>query len=145
MYHTWWSYDVTIQIWSATVRMFWHFGIFFALLPPKQPGKSKWKNAWRYHFTHVYHKWKSHDAWFLRHGVQQTYFFSNFGPFFVFLTPLKTKNSKFWKIEKKKNLSSFYTSVPKIMIICYNVLEIWWVTDVIVIFHFGLFFPLLPF
>ena len=30
------------------------------------------------------------------------------------------------------------------MIICYTVLEIWRVTDVIVIFHFGLIFALLP-
>ena len=39
---------------------------------------------------------------------------------------------------------SFYTSVPKLMIICFTVPEIWCVTDVIVIFHFGLFFVLLP-
>ena len=47
---------------------------------------------------------------------------------------------------KKKTLkiSSFYTSVPKIMIICYTVPEIWCVRDVIVFFHFGLFFALLP-
>ena len=123
-----------------------HSLVYHKWWPPKQPGKSKWKNAWRYyHFTYVYHKWKLHDVWFLRHGVQQTYFFSNFGPFFVLLTPLKNKSSKFWKTEKKKkNLSLLYTSVPKIMTICY-VLEIWWVTNVIVIFHFGLFFPLLPF
>ena len=38
----------------------------------------------------------------------------------------------------------FYTSVPKIMIICYTVLEIWCVTDV-VIFYFGLFFSSLGF
>ena len=30
------------------------------------------------------------------------------------------------------------------MIICYTVLEIWHVTDVIVVFHFGQFFALLP-
>ena len=45
----------------------------------------------------------------------------------------------------KKNLEApFYTSVPKIMIICYAVLEIWRVKDAIVLFHFGLFFALLP-
>ena len=37
-------------------------------------------------------------------------------------------------------ISSFYTIVPTIMIIGYNVPEIWHVTDVIVIFHLGLFF-----
>ena len=45
-------------------------------------------------------------------------------------------------------MSSFNTSVPKIMIIWYTIPEIWHVTDgqmyIIVIFHFGLFFALLP-
>ena len=41
------------------------------------------------------------------------------------------------------DISSFYTNVLKIIIICYTVPEIWHVTDVI-IFHFGLFFNLLP-
>ena len=45
---------------------------------------------------------------------------------------------------KTLEIWSFYTSVPKIMIICYTVPEIWHLTDVIVIFHFGLFFVLLP-
>ena len=37
----------------------------------------------------------------------------------------------------------FYTSVPKIMIICYTVPSIWRVTDVLVTFHVELFFGLL--
>ena len=40
-------------------------------------------------------------------------------------------------------MSSFYTSVQKIMIIWYTVPEILRVTDVIVIFHSGLFIALL--
>ena len=33
-------------------------------------------NTWiYYHFTNVYHKWQSYDAWFLRYGVQWTKFF----------------------------------------------------------------------
>ena len=51
------------------------------------------------------------------------------------------------KISKKlkKHLEiSFYTSVPKIMILRYTVPEIWHVMDVIFIFHFELFFALLP-
>ena len=36
-------------------------------------------------------------------------------------------------------MSSFYTSVPKIMIIWYTAPEIWRVTDEIVVFHFRLF------
>ena len=47
------------------------------------------------------------------------------------------------KFKKHLEILSFYTNVPKIMIICYNVPEIWCVMDVIVIFHFGLYFTLL--
>ena len=48
------------------------------------------------------------------------------------------------KMKKSLEISSFYTSAPKIMIICYTVPEIWYMTDVILTFHFGLFFALLP-
>ena len=41
-------------------------------------------------------------------------------------------------------ISSYYTSVPKMMIIGYTVSEIWHRADVIVIFHFGLYFALFP-
>ena len=73
--------------------------------------------------------------------------FCLFGIFFALLPPIRTQKIKIlkkWKRKKKHlEISSFYTSVPKIMIICYTVPEIWHVTDVIVIFHFGLFFALL--
>ena len=69
---------------------------------------------------------KSNDVWFLRYGAQQTEFFSHFGPSFTL------------------DISSFYTGVPQIMIMCYTIPEIWHVTHVTVIFHFGLFFALLP-
>ena len=39
---------------------------------------------------------------------------------------------------------TIYTSVPKIIITGYTVLEIWCVPDVIVIFHFELFLPFQP-
>ena len=38
------------------------------------------------------------------------------------------------------HISSFYTSLPNNSIKCYTFSEIWCVTDVIVIFHFGLLF-----
>ena len=47
------------------------------------------------------------------------------------------------KIKKRLEISSFYLSVPKIMIIGYTVPEAWYMMDVIIIFHFGLFFALL--
>ena len=69
-------------------------------------------------------------------------FWAIFCPF----TPLTARKMKISKEMKKKPLeiSSFSTSAPKLMIICYTVLEICHVTDVIVVFHFGLFFALLP-
>ena len=62
-----------------------------------------------------------------------------FEPFFITITR-KIKILENWK--NCLEISSFYTSVPKIMIICYTVPVIWCITDVIVIFHFGLFFAL---
>ena len=54
------------EIWSATDRIFCHFGPFFALYspPPTHPNNPKNQNfekmkkkAWRYHhFTQVYQK-----------------------------------------------------------------------------------------
>ena len=56
--------------------------------------------------------------------------------------PLNQENQNF--LEKKHlEISSFYASLPKIMIICYTVPEIWRMTDVIVIFYLGVFFALL--
>ena len=63
------------------------------------------------------------------------------GPFLPFYSTNNPKNQNFEK--KRLEISSFYISVPKIVIICYTVPEIWCLTDVIVIFHFELFFALL--
>ena len=77
----------------------------------------------------------------------------HFGLFFALLPPnsLKNENLKYEKRKSQKNekkklatSSSFYTSVPKIMIICHTVPEIWHMTHVIFIFHFGLFFAFYP-
>ena len=68
-------------------------------------------------------------------------FWAIFCPFTP-LTAQKIKILKKWK--KHLEISSFYNSVPKIMIICYTVPEIWHVTDVIVIFHFRVFLPFHP-
>ena len=65
---------------------------------------------------------------------------------FTSLTAWKIKIKKKKKKEKRKKKPGdiiFYTSLPKIMIICFTVLEIWCMTDIIVIFNFGLFFGLL--
>ena len=63
---------------------------------------------------------------------------------FCTFTPITNQKIKILKKWKKQVDISFYTSAPQIMIICYTVTEIWCVMDVIVIFHCGLFFALLP-
>ena len=50
-------------------------------------------------------------------------------------TPLTAQIMKISKMKKSLEISSFYTSLPKIMVIGYTVLEIWRVMDVIVIFN----------
>ena len=77
------------EIRSMTNIIFCHFGPFFALLPTSQTKISKfwkkWKNIWRYHFTHVHHKWQSNNVWFLRHWACQTELFvilDHFLPFY---------------------------------------------------------------
>ena len=66
----------------------------------------------------------------------------------VFCSFTKKKKSKKLKILKKwKNrlkISSLYTNVSKVMIICYTVPVILCVTDVILIFYFELFLPFHP-
>ena len=74
--------------------------------------------------------------------------FCYFRLFFAFLPPTNNpENQNFEKVKKKRlEILSFYTSVPKIMIIYYTVSEIWRVTDIIFILHFRLLFALfLPF
>ena len=62
----------------------------------------------------------------------------------IFCLPPPPNNPESSKKKQKQHLEiSHYISVPKIMIICYIVSEIWHVTDVIFIFHFGLFFTVL--
>ena len=69
-----------------------HFRPFFPLLPHYWPRKLKFgknvKKNWIYYpFTHVYHKSRSYDVWFLRHEVQQTEFFRHLWPCFALLPP----------------------------------------------------------
>ena len=58
------------------------------------------KNARRYyHFTNVYHKWQSHDGWFLRYEAWQTELSIILNQFLHFNTPNSLKNKKFEKMK----------------------------------------------
>ena len=149
-----------------------------------------------YHFTIVYHKWQSYDAWFLRYEVWQTEFFNILDYFLLFHCPNNPENQNFEKMRKtshniiilhkcvknvnhmmyscwdmkcnRQNYLSFWVSLcpftptinpknqniyknenktPGDVIILHKsakIMIIWHLTDVIVIFNFGLFFDFLP-
>ena len=64
--------------------------------------------------------------------------------FFVLLPLMDPENQNFEKMKKSLEMSSLYICVLKIMIRWRTVPEMWSVTDVIVISHFGLFLPFYP-
>ena len=131
-----------LEIWHMTGVIIFHFGLFFALLPPNSPKNDNFKKTrkkcWRYHLTKAYQKSWSYVLLFLRYGTIGVIIF-HFGLFFTFFTPNSPKNDIFKKMKKTLEISLFNKSVPKIMLICFTVPEIWHVTDIIVIFHFGLY------
>ena len=129
------------------------FGIYWWTLKTRKIIflKKRKKIARDNHFTHVHRKLQSYEVRLERCRVRETNFFAIMGNFLSFYPTNNPKNQNLQKLKKnsnnKKNTWIYHhlTQVkPKIMIICYTVPEIWHVTDVIVIFHFGLFFSFLP-
>ena len=88
-----------------------------------------------------YYDYRPYCSWDMVHDGCNCYFsfWAIFCPFAP-VTSKKMKISKNWK--KNLEISPLYTIAPKIMITCCTVPEIWHVTHVIFIFHFGLFFAL---
>ena len=148
MYHQWQSYDIWFLRHRLQQIFFVILGHFLPFYPPPHPSNStknqnfiKWnKNTLRYIILHKCTKKHYHIlycSWDMACDTCNFYF--SFYAIFCILTPLTAQKIKMKKNEKKcLEISSFYTSVPKIIIICYTVPEIWHVTDAIVIFHFGL-------
>ena len=96
-----------------------HFLPFYSPSNPKNQNFEKLKKT-PGGIIIVYHKWQSFDVWFLRYWAWWTEFFVIFDHLLPFYPPYQPEKPKFWKTEENK-ISSFYTSVPKIMIICYTV------------------------
>ena len=132
------SYDVCLLRYRVRQTIFYFRQFFCSLLTPKLKFGKNVKNTWRYYpFTHVYHKSRSYDVWFLRYKVQRTEFFVILGHF-CHLTLLTTQKIKILKRLKKRLEISFYTCVLQMIIWC-MVPEISSTTDIIFC-HFGLFF-----
>ena len=118
--------------------------LFTLLAAQKMKISKQWKKTPR---DIILHKCaKNHDHMFYcSWHMSDVIVIFHFGQFLALWYPLpnSSKNENFTKIKKQLEVSSFNTSVPKIMIICFIVPEIWHLTDVIVSFHFGLFFAIL--
>ena len=125
LHHKCKSDNIWLMRYKAQQSFFVILGHFLPFYPTMDPPKLKFgKNPWRYYFIQVYHKSQSYDAWFLRHEVWQN--FLSFCTTFCFFTRLKTQKIKILEKWKKcLERSSFHTSVPKTMIICYTFPEIW--------------------
>ena len=114
------------EMWSETDRIFCHSGLLIALLPPPMvPENQNFENMKKTPGDIIIlHKCtKNHDHMLycsldMAHNGCNCYFsfWANFCPF-TFLTAPKIKILKNWK--KLIETSSFYTSVPKLMIIGY--------------------------
>ena len=118
-----------------------NFCPFTPLTAQKMKISKNKKNTWRYYLLHKCTK--NYNILYCSGDMarDRCNFYFSFWSIFCLLTPVtaqKIKISRKWK--KHLEISSFYTSVPKIMVICFTIPEIWHVTYVIVIFHFGLFF-----
>ena len=148
----WKSYDVWFLGYKVLIdKIFCHFGLFLAFYPIKNPKKNqilkKIKNKPPGDIIILHKCIKNHD--FMLHVYRDIVddrcnCFSFWAIFCTFtqLAAQKIEISKKWKTWLE--ISSFYTSEPKIMIICYTVPEIWCVTDVIIFFilcFFLLFYP----
>ena len=133
---------------STRDRIFCHFGQFLAHLPHENPKNQNFEEMKKIpgDIIILHKSIKNQDhmlycSWDMAlDGCNYFSFWTIFCPF----TPLTAQKIKIFKKRKQHmEMSSFYTSVPKIMIISYAVPEIWCVMDVI-IFHFRPFFALLP-
>ena len=145
---------MVLEISRAMDRIFCHFGPFLPFYPPPCPTplttwkiktlKKKKKTPGDIIILHICTK--NHDhllycsldmAW---NRCNCCFFI--LGYFLQFYLSNSTKNQNLTKMKKTPGDILFHNSAPKIMIICYTVHEIWYVTDVI-IFHLVLFFALL--
>ena len=122
-----------------------HFLLFYLSNSPKNQNFEKMKkipgDIIILHMCSKNYYQMMYDSWDMVHDRSNCHF--SFCAIFCPFTPPATQKIKILKKWKKHLEISFYICVPKIMIRC-MVPEIWCVTDVIAICHFGLFFALLP-
>ena len=136
MYHKWLSYDVWfLRYWVQQTDFFLSFwAIFCPFTPITQKIKILNKDEKRpgdiiiLHMCTINENHMMYGYWDMECDRMN---FLSFWTIFCPVTPLKTRKIKILKKRKKRHwISSFYTNVPEIMIICCTFPEIWHVTDV---------------
>ena len=139
------------ELWSTQTKIFVILDHFLHFYPPNNPKNQNFEKMKKtpgdiiiLHKCTINGNHMMYGSWNIRCDRQMDKIFCHFGSFFALLPFNSPKNQNLKKWERCLGISSFYTSVPKSMIICYTIPEIWHVTDLNVIFHFRLFFTLLP-
>ena len=106
------------EILSTTDKIFCHFGLFFALLPPNNPKNQNFEKMKKIprgsiilNMSTINENHIMYDSW----DTERDRIVSHFGTFFALLHPLplttqRIKISKKWK--KHLEISLFYKSVP---------------------------------
>ena len=130
------------QIWSVCTDNFLSFQAGFCFFAPLLTPKIKiWKKCKKtpghiifLHMCAINQDLMMFGSWDLKFNRHN--FFVILGIFLPFYSP-NTLKMKISNMIKTLQVSSFYTGVPKIMIISYTVPEIWHMSDVIVVFILG--------
>ena len=135
------SYEICFLRYGVQQTIFLSFWAITLLMTQKLKFAKNIKKSWRYYlFTHVYHKLRSYDGWFLRYKVQcNRVFFFILGHFLLFDSPNNPKNQNFEKNFKKPG--DVIILHLRITNDNHKMYEIWSVTNRI----FCLFAPFSPF
>ena len=173
LYHKSTSYDVWfLRFKVQRTKHFVILGHFLLINPPSKPKRDSgdiiilhktiinenyimfdwWDMVYHKNFgpLFLYPKLGSYALLFLRYARDRWNCFYFLFWVFILLPVLQSKKRKFQESNNNNNnkkilgISSFYTIIPKILIICYTVFEVWYLMNVIAIFRFGLCFALLP-
>ena len=145
MYGSWDMVHDKCNCYFSLWVIFCSFTHSLSLPPAAQKIKilKKWKNMpWDLHMCTKHYDQMIYGSWYMT--CDGWNYFSLWVIFWTFtsVTAQKTKILKTWKTCLE--ILSFYICVPKIIIRQCTVSEIWCMTDIIVVSHFGLFFVLLP-
>ena len=147
-FHTWvpqtTSYEICFLRYGVQQTIFLSFWAITLLMTQKLKFAKNIKKSWRYYlFTHVYHKLRSYDGWFLRYKVQCNRVFFSFWAIFCSLTLLTIQKIKILKkILKNLEMLSFYTCVSQMTIIKCMRYGVWQTEFFVILHHFRPFLPL---